>query len=483
MANLEWEKLLSKKRQRASSSGRRTVESSVVVRNEFESDYDRIVGSSSVRRLQDKAQVFPLQQDDVVRTRLTHSIEVSAMARSLGKAVGRKLENMGIFTADNTDELASVLQVAGLIHDLGNPPFGHYGEDIIREWFSEWFAKNNLEITLSEQEKNDFLYFDGNVQNLRIVSKLQILNDIYGANFTYATLGTIMKYPWASVNRPNEKEKFGYFVSEENLAKSVRDELGLGEKVRHPATYLLEAADDIIYLCDDIEDGVKKGCIDWSSEYDVLKNNLKNAFKENESLRKLFDAIDNKKVDKRLTQKEQIYSGVRNFRNAVQSYLFTRVVEEFISKYNDIMSNDYHKIEGLELLTCEKKLIEELKRITRVNCFPCAEVLKLELCGHTVITSLLDIFIPTFIAANSEELCDTRTYAGKLFKMISPNFVYVALYSNRSDQYNIDGKITSDVLDNLSDYQKIQLVVDFVTGMTDSYAVNLLHELTAIKHP
>jgi dGTPase len=147
------------------------------------------------------------------------------------------------------------------------------------------------------------------------------------------------------------------------------------------------------------------------------------------------------------------------------------------------MSNDYHKIEGLELLTCEKKLIKELKRITRVNCFPCAEVLKLELCGHTVITSLLDIFIPTFIAANSEELCDTRTYAGKLFKMISPNFVYVALYSNRSDQYNIDGEITSDVLDNLSDYQKIQLVVDFVTGMTDSYAVNLLHELTAIKHP
>ena len=484
MANLEWEKLLSRKRQRVSNRERQSDESSVVVRNEFESDYDRIVGSSSVRRLQDKAQVFPLQQNDVVRTRLTHSIEVSAVARSLGKAVGRRLERENKFTPDNTDELAAVLQVAGLIHDLGNPPFGHYGEDIIRKWFSDWFsAIKYSRISLSEQEKNDLLYFDGNVQNLRIVSKLQIHNDIYGANFTYATLGTIMKYPWDSVNRPNEKKKFGYFASEEKLAESVRAELGLGEKVRHPATYLLEAADDIIYLCDDIEDGVKKGCIDWVSEYDLVKENLADAFKENDPLRSLFERIDNKKVDKRLTSKEQTYSRVRNFRNAVQSYLFGCAVEEFVRRYDDIMSNDYSKVEGLELLECEKKLIKELQRVTRDNCFPCDEVLKLELYGHRVITSLLDIFIPTFIAASGKELSDTRTYAGKLFKMISPNFVYVALYSNTPDQGCSDVKKMSDLLDNLSDYQKIQLVVDFVTGMTDSYAVNLLHELTAIKHP
>ena len=132
MATLEWNKLLCTKRERESKSG-----SSInPVRNEFEADYDRIVGSSSVRRLQDKAQVFPLQQNDVARTRLTHSMEVSALARSLGKAVGRRLEEKEIFQdREQTEKLSALLQVAGLIHDLGNPPFGHYGETVIRDWF------------------------------------------------------------------------------------------------------------------------------------------------------------------------------------------------------------------------------------------------------------------------------------------------------------------------------------------------------------
>ena len=147
MATLEWNKLLCTKRERESKSG-----SSInPVRNEFEADYDRIVGSSSVRRLQDKAQVFPLQQNDVARTRLTHSMEVSALARSLGKAVGRRLEEKEIFQdREQTEKLSALLQVAGLIHDLGNPPFGHYGETVIRDWFGKWFSG---EAMLSE-EKN-----------------------------------------------------------------------------------------------------------------------------------------------------------------------------------------------------------------------------------------------------------------------------------------------------------------------------------------
>lgn len=260
MATLEWNKLLCTKRERESKSG-----SSInPVRNEFEADYDRIVGSSSVRRLQDKAQVFPLQQNDVARTRLTHSMEVSALARSLGKAVGRRLEEKEIFQdREQTEKLSALLQVAGLIHDLGNPPFGHYGETVIRDWFGKWFSGEAMlseeKNSLSEQQKNDFIYFDGNVQNLRIVTKLQVQNDNKGANFTYGTLATIMKYPWSSESRPKGKIKFGYFESEQELAEAVRREIGLEAGVRHPATYLLEAADDIIYICDDIEDGTKKG--------------------------------------------------------------------------------------------------------------------------------------------------------------------------------------------------------------------------------
>lgn len=211
---LEWGKLLSEKRQRGSSGpGINNA------RNEFEADYDRIVGSSSVRRLQDKAQVFPLQENDFTRTRLTHSIEVSALARSLGKAVGKEIEKIegDNFTPEHTEKLASLLQVAGLIHDLGNPPFGHYGETVIREWFKNWFkeeyanfekVKSSLkeQAKLTEQQKKDFECFEGNVQNLRIVTKLQTLNDEYGANFTYGTLSTIMKYPWASQSLKNKKK-------------------------------------------------------------------------------------------------------------------------------------------------------------------------------------------------------------------------------------------------------------------------------------
>lgn len=163
MCQLQWEKLLCKNRRRPSeSSVEKRKTASVIARNQFEADYDRIVGSSSVRRLQDKAQVFPLQKNDFTRTRLTHSMEVSAMARSLGKAVGKQIEQRtDSFTGDMTDELAALLQTAGLIHDLGNPPFGHYGETVIRQWFSKWFDSNKFlkkEIILSDQEKKDFIF-------------------------------------------------------------------------------------------------------------------------------------------------------------------------------------------------------------------------------------------------------------------------------------------------------------------------------------
>ena len=232
MPELDWEKLLSKERERsygkpASLKEESSPQDPIIVRNAFDADYDRIVGSSSVRRLQDKAQVFPLQENDVARTRLTHSIEVSALASSLGKSVGRMLERRESFKPEKTDELSSLLRVAGLIHDLGNPPFGHYGETVIQNWFSSWFRSNTFletdHIILNKQEKNDFLYFDGNVQNLRIVSRLQMLYDTYGANFTFATLGTIMKYPWPSHQRPGKQKKFGYFKSEEELANKVRN--------------------------------------------------------------------------------------------------------------------------------------------------------------------------------------------------------------------------------------------------------------------
>lgn len=487
MAKLEWDKLLCATRERSS----KTASSVNPVRNEFEADYDRIVGSSSVRRLQDKAQVFPLQQNDVARTRLTHSIEVSALARSLGNAVGRQLEEKGEFDRRKTEQLSAILQVAGLIHDLGNPPFGHYGETVIRNWFKSWFDGNAMlstnNIVLSLQEKNDFIYFDGNVQNLRIVSKLQVQNDDKGANFTFGTLATIMKYPWPSEKRPDGKGKFGYFKSEQDLAKKVRDATGLAEGVRHPATYLLEAADDIIYICDDIEDGTKKGYIDWEKEFESLCEDKK----FDDDIRDLLEKIKekNKSVDSEMHSKEKTIAHVRNFRNMIQSFLFKRAVDEFMKRYEDIMSNNPNTDVG-ELLSVKTTkdtkddFVKCLKEITMRNCFCSDEVLNLELTGDKVISTLLDIFVKTLVEHTGKELSDTRTYAGKIFRKISRNFIYIA---EKEAEEGADEKepnlYATERIDRLSTYARLHLVVDYISGMTDSYAVKVYQELTAMKHP
>lgn len=494
MEELNWEKLFSKERERSygkqsSPKEESSYQNPAIVRNAFDADYDRIVGSSSVRRLQDKAQVFPLQENDVARTRLTHSIEVSALAGSLGKSVGRMLEGKGIFCPEQTEELSSLLRVSGLIHDLGNPPFGHYGETVIQNWFSSWFHSNPLleidHIVLSEQEKSDFLYFDGNVQNLRIVSRLQMLYDTYGANFTFATLGTIMKYPWPSHRRKGGKKKFGYFKSEEELARKVRTELGLPENVRHPATYLLEAADDIIYLCDDIEDGVKKGYIDWDREYTQLKEKLK----ADERMASLFRKIDSKEPPQDMDLAEMKTTKVRIFRNAVQSFFFTRAVEEFEEKYEIIMCRaPQTEDKTIELIDCERALKDELTKITARNCFSCREVLSLELIGDKVLKTLLDTFAPVLIKSTGEELVSPKTYAGKLYSLISPNFRYIALHSHEktgafSNSASSNKKSEKDLLDELTPYERLHLVTDFIAGMTDSYAVNLYQDLMGVKLP
>lgn len=483
MATLEWNKLLCTKRERESKSG-----SSInPVRNEFEADYDRIVGSSSVRRLQDKAQVFPLQQNDVARTRLTHSMEVSALARSLGKAVGRRLEEKEIFQdREQTEKLSALLQVAGLIHDLGNPPFGHYGETVIRDWFGKWFNGDAMlstrNIVLSTQQKNDFIYFDGNVQNLRIVTKLQVQNDNKGANFTYGTLATIMKYPWSSESRPKGKIKFGYFESEQELAEAVRREIGLEAGVRHPATYLLEAADDIIYICDDIEDGTKKGYIEWKKEFETLYQKAEKGSYGEEIEKLLFNVKrKNDSVDSRMHDKEQVIAYVRNFRNMVQSFLFKKVVDQFMDQYERIMSND-PKADVEELLSVEREFVKDLKNITARQCFSSDEVLNLELTGDKVISTLLDVFVRTLTEHDGHELSDTRTYVGKIFRKISRNFIYIA-ESKINDSNYVGDLYSEDLINKLSVYDRLHLVVDYVSGMTDSYAVKAYQELTAMKHP
>lgn len=182
------------------------------------------------------------------------------------------------------------------------------------------------------------------------MTKLQILNDAYGANFTYGTLAAIIKYPWESSSRKAiERKKFGYFKSEEEIVKRIQENTGLSEGVRHPATYLLEAADDIIYICDDIEDGVKKGYIPWDSVYKDIKKRF-----EDEKYQKLYGQIESRTPDGAIDDADKILSKVRMFRNYTQGYLFERAINEFMDNYDSIMTGTYDK---KELLKCEEEFV------------------------------------------------------------------------------------------------------------------------------
>lgn len=465
MNRLQWEKLLSEDRIRKSSG---KSDGKYITRNQFEADYDRIVGSSSVRRLQDKAQVFPLQKNDVVRTRLTHSIEVSAIARSLAKSVGLELENRGEFDRKKTEQLMGMLQTAGLIHDLGNPPFGHYGETVIRNWYRDNVLKQNAEQESERQEDTDFLFFDGNVQNLRILTKLQTMNDEYGVNFTYGTLASIIKYPYASNHSKHKKNKFGYFKSEEDIVMDIWAHTGLGEGIRHPAAYLLEAADDITYLCDDIEDGVKKGYVPWEKEFEKLFTELK----DNEEYINLLNIIKGKEPDKNLDKNERLLAKVRVFRNYVQGHLIKTAIESFFDNYDAIMDGTY----GLhELLESDKKLTDALKRITVEYCFSCDEVLTLEVVGERVICELLNIFYKAISRQDQETIKNTSNYEGKIYHLISDNYKYIAQFDYK--------KHGCRILNDVDEYDRIHLIIDFISGMTDSYAVSLYKKLLGISLP
>ena len=248
---MNWDQLLCKERIRSYQKSTTSRD----LRTEFEKDYHRIIGSASFRRLQDKTQVFPLDKSDYVRTRLTHSLEVSSFAKSLAQNVGEKLiqekkeEGFGL---KEKEDISNILQCAGLLHDIGNPPFGHFGETTIRDWFKKnlpllTYKGEKLSDYLEPQMLEDFYHFEGNAQALRVVTRLHFLVDENGMNLTKALLGTIIKYPVSSleINKKSgniKTKKMGYFYADRKNFDLIQESTGtLGN--RHPLTYLLEAAD------------------------------------------------------------------------------------------------------------------------------------------------------------------------------------------------------------------------------------------------
>ena len=428
-------------------------------RNPFDSDYSRIMLSSHLRRLQDKAQVFPLEKSDFIRTRLTHSLEVSCFARGLGLGVEKYFLNKGIISTKELGYIPKILEVAGLIHDVGNPPFGHFGEEIIKSYFRQLdsrSANSNVKKAferLKQEEKADFLNFDGNVQGFRILRKLGLAKDNDSYNLTMPVLATIIKYPYSSIegNKKGEntvysQKKFGYFVSEYKDYAKIIETLGLKEHQRHPLTYLLEAADDIAYSVSDIEDGYKLGII----TLDLIKK----AFGDNGC----YQGLD----------------GLETFENNMDLYVHelriksqSKMLVDVTNKFNENAERFINGSFDVDLLkeSDSKKLRNAFEDLSIYN-FSNIKVLKCELLGKEVLTYLLNTF---YDALFSPDICvgenlNRKSKEFKIFSLISKNYVVKACDEGEDFPTDI--------------YKRFMLVTDYISGMTDTFALNLYQELT-----
>ncbi|MDD4149616.1 MAG: dNTP triphosphohydrolase, partial [Bacteroidales bacterium] len=357
-------------------------------RNPFENDYGRLISSSSIRRLQDKTQVFPLEKSDFIRTRLTHSLEVSYIGSSIGLSIEKHLIDNKLLDNKFKGHISSLLRVSGLVHDLGNPPFGHFGEEAIQHFFKEFFIKNNR-IPLTDQEKADFANFDGNVQTFRILRKLHYFGDEFSFNLTFPSLASIIKYPSNSLegnlgNKSAEisKKKFGYFCSEQKDYEKINNLLKLNNR-RHPIVYLLEAADDIAYCAADIEDGVKLGLLTFDDIRKVFSANLKQNIDLLNTLENLYKEII-------INSNDKISVVIQKFRVIAQSIMIGEVIESFKENYDSIITGTLEK----EIIYTSKasdirKAFKQLQYIV----FDSKKIMQAELAGWESIYGLLEIFI------------------------------------------------------------------------------------------
>lgn len=471
---MNWEQLLSSKRNR-SYQGKGTA--STDLRNEFEKDYHRIIGSASFRRLQDKTQVFPLDQSDFIRTRLTHSLEVASYGKSLGQNIGESILKYGKdpdFTPQCKEEISSILECAGLIHDIGNPPFGHFGETTIRDWFRthlpqlQYKGRPVTEL-LTDQMREDFYHFEGNAQVLRLVSKLHYLVDAHGMNLTYALLNTIVKYPVSSlkINKKSgniKDKKMGYYYADEAFYHEIAKETGTEGK-RHPLTFILEAADDIAYKTADIEDAFVKGYLSYGQICRELEALPKLEGKESEYG---FPALKRLRVKYESALMRELHNpeeyAVKNWIVQLQGFLINCATYGFMSHYEEIMEGTYGK--DLFAGTYGEQLMERLGTMAYERVFSTANIYKMEVAESVMLDFLMDKFVHAVLYYDTD--VELSAIDKRMVSLISEN--YKSAY-----HYHGEGKSEEERL-----YLRLLLVTDYICGMTDSYAKRLYQELNAI---
>jgi len=444
---MTWEQLLSLKRQ--GDTGKRLRIEQDDTRLGFEVDYDRIIFSSAFRSLQDKTQVIPLSKTDFVHTRLTHSLEVSVVGRSIGRLVGKKIiekyPHLKEVHGYHMNDFGAIVAAAALAHDIGNPPFGHSGEKAIGEYFSIGKGQQYKD-QLTPKQWQDLVDFEGNANGFSILtgSRPGIEG---GLRLSYATLGAFTKYPKESLPKKPTKniadKKYGFFQSDVAFFKEVADELGMipnktGADVgyeRHPLAFLVEAADDICYTIIDFEDGINLGLVseDYALEY---------------LIKLVKDTIDAAKYQS-LTTKEDRISYLRAL--AIGN-LINDAVRVFVENEAAILQGKFHF--ALTDKSKYKAQMDDIIKLSVKNIYQSREVIEKELSGYQIINNLLDKFITAY----------NNTYDGK---------------ATNYDKLLMKILPEKHHLEKESLYERLLHICHFISMLTDGKAVELNKIVTA----
>ncbi|RCK25891.1 deoxyguanosinetriphosphate triphosphohydrolase [Thalassospira profundimaris] len=440
---MNWQKLLSPAR-----LGTRHSSVGAFGRSDFHKDYDRIIFSAAFRRLQRKTQVHPLPENDNVHTRLTHSLEVSCIGRSLGLMVGHRLSEKGSLpdTID-PDHMAAIVQAAALCHDIGNPPFGHAGEYAIRQWFID--ADPAFTGSLSREQFADLTTYEGNAQGFRLLTNKRTGLYDGGMRLTYATLASFLKYPWSASGSPfPQKKKFGAFQKEFALLEEVADATGLIRTsdqafCRHPLVYLVEAADDVCYALIDIEDGVELELVEF------------------ETLEKMLRPCIEGDLPAEYHREQNISRKISFLRGKIMSGLLDALVDAFVRHEEELLAGVWKG----DLLACAdgpyNELIATAKSFSEKQIILNRRKVQIEVGAFAHLETLLETFCKTALdvhKARSE--ADIPYRAGRVRELIG------------NDAMPIGASL----------YDLYLVILDYVSGMTDDFAARLARDIGGGQH-
>ena len=443
---MEWKQLISNKRfgQEHKHAERHDD------RSEFKRDYDRLIFSSAFRRLQNKTQVFPLPGSIFVHNRLTHSLEVASVGMSIGNDISRRVIQKRPELKDTlVEEIGTIVSAACLAHDLGNPPFGHSGEKAIQTFFSEGPGQK-IKSMVSSEFWDDITHFEGNANAFRILTHRFKGRRQGGFVMTYSMLASIVKYPFASCLAGNHG-KFGFFASEAESYRKIADELGIfcksapGEPLkyaRHPLVYMVEAADDICYEIMDIEDSHKLKILSFAETEHLLLS-----FFDEEIQQKIRQRI----IDEELSDENE---KVVYMRASVIGKLENECVAAFLAHEEEILAGTFKGSLIDHISERQKKAYKECEKISYSKIYQSKPVLDIELSGYQIMATQMEVFIEAAVNPS-------RFYSKQLLRRVS-------------SQYDIENE-------NLE--ERIMAVIDYISGMTDIYALDIYQKINGISLP